>query len=175
MRHREVLLSLALLALVACQHARVTFAPDALQGVEPLPAQVDPDLWALTERWQTWSASGHAPVGEVLHQVFVDDPQAPLRLTYVTSHLDVSTAVSPIFYRPHRHRAQYQLMVCVETPATDPGHACMAGVGEGQSGASAARASQEAITQAVRALARRLASWTRGRGGQAKTGAGAGE
>jgi hypothetical protein len=152
MRHRrEVLLSLALLALVACQHARVTFAPDALQGVEPLPAQVDPDLWALTERWQTWSASGHAPVGEVLHQVFVDDPQAPLRLTYVTSHLDVSTAVSPIFYRPHRHRAQYQLMVCVETPATDPGHACMAGVGEGQSGASAARASQEAITQAVHA------------------------
>jgi hypothetical protein len=157
MRHRDVLLSLALLALVACQHERVAFAPDALQGVEPLPAQVDPDLWALTEHWQTWRASGHAPVGEVLHQVFVDDPQAPLRLTYVTSHLDVSTAVSPIFYRPHRHRA--------ETPATDTGHALMAGIGEGQSGASAARASQEAITQAVHALARRLDSWMRGRGG----------
>jgi hypothetical protein len=80
MRHREVLLSLALLMLIA---------------------------WALTERWQTWGALGHALVGEILHQIFVDDPQAPLRLTYVTSHLDVSTAVSPIFYRPHRHRAQY--------------------------------------------------------------------
>ncbi len=100
MRHREVLLSLALLALVACQRARVTFAPDALQGVEPLPAQVDPYLWALTEHWQTLRASGHAPVGEVLHQVFVDDPQAPLRLTSVTSQLDVRAVVSPTFYRP---------------------------------------------------------------------------
>jgi hypothetical protein len=51
MRHRDVLLSLTLLVLVACQHDRATFAPDALQGVESLPAQIDPALWALTERW----------------------------------------------------------------------------------------------------------------------------
>jgi hypothetical protein len=161
MRQRAVLCILALLALGACQHERVTFTPDALQGVAPVPAQVDPALWALTERWGTWRASGEAPVGEVLRQVLVDDPQAPLRLRYVTSHLDVTTVVSRIFYRPNLYRARYQLTVRVESPATGVRQAFIEGRGEGQSTVSAVRAGQEAITQAVRALTRTLDALTR--------------
>jgi hypothetical protein len=161
MRQRVVLFSLALLALVACQHERVSFVPDAMQDVAPIPAQVDPELWALTERWATWCTSGEASVGEVLPRILVDDPQALLRLTYVTSHLTVSTVVSRIFYRPNLHRARYQLTVRVESPAIGVGQAFIEGRGEGQSTVSAGRASQEAITQAVRALARTLDALTR--------------
>ena len=148
MRQRVVLFSLALLALAACQHERVSFVPDAMQDVAPIPAQVDPELWALTERWATWLTSGEASVGEVLPQILMDDPQALLRLTYVT-------------YRPNLHRARYQLTVRVESPAIGVGQAFIEGRGEGQSTVSAGRASQEAITQAVRALARTLDALTR--------------
>jgi hypothetical protein len=153
-------LGLTLLALVACQHqpVPVTFAPDALQGLAPLHARVDPSLWALTERWQTRGTAGDAPVGDLLRQVLVDDPQAPLRLTYVTSHLDVATVVSPRFDRPHASVACYRLTVRAESPAIGARQAWLQGTGESRNWASAARAISDAITQAVQGLYGQLAA-----------------
>ena len=118
---RRLSLGLTLLALVACVPPRVTVVPEALQGLAPLAVQVDPHLFALTERWVSGGAAGDVPVGELLRQVLVDDPQAPLRLTYVTSQL----------------------------------HAA----GESRTLVSAARASTDAITQAVGELYRHVATW----------------
>ena len=64
--------------------------------------------------------------------------------------------MSRIFYHPNLYSARYQLTVRVTPPATGVGQMFVGGRGEGQSGVSAARASQEAITQAVRGLARTL-------------------
>jgi hypothetical protein len=115
---RPLWLGLTLLTLVGCAHPHVTFAPDTLRGVEPISAQVNPHLWRLTERWQTGRTVGEAPVGDLLRQTLVDDPQAPLRVTYVTSHLDIATVVSTTFYPPHAYQAHYQLTVWVESPGT---------------------------------------------------------
>jgi hypothetical protein len=150
-------LGLTLLALVACAPQRVTVAPAPLQDIAPIPAHVDPHLWALRERWATASMAGDAPVSERLRQVLVDEPQAPLRLTYVTSHLDVATVVSPRFYHPNAYVARYRLTVGVESPATGTRQAWLQGTGESRSLAGPARAVDEAITQAVRELSRRLA------------------
>jgi hypothetical protein len=154
---RRLGLGLTLLALVACAPQRVTITPGSLPTIAPIPAKVDPHLWALRERWATVSLAGDAPVGELLRQILVDDPEAPLRLMYVTSHLDVATVVSPRFYRPHASVAYYRLTVRVESPATGTGQAWLQGVGEGRSLAGSSRAVDEAVTQAVRELSLRLA------------------
>jgi hypothetical protein len=158
MHPRRLWLGLSLLALVACSPRHVTVVPAHLLGFAPIPAQVDPHLSTLTERWATGSASGAAPVGALLRQVLIDDPQAPLRLTYATSQLDVTTVVSPTFYRPHAYQAHYQLTVRAESPATGAWQAWLQGTGEGRSLASPARATNAAITQAVRELCRQLAA-----------------
>jgi hypothetical protein len=98
------------------------------------------------------------PVGNLLRQVLVDHPQAPLRLTYVTSQLEVATIVSPTFYRPHAYQARYQLTVRVESPATGAQQAWLHAAGESRNLASAARATHEAVTQAVREFSGRLAA-----------------
>jgi hypothetical protein len=154
---RRLGLGLTLLALVACAPPRVTVTPGPLPDIAPIPAHVDPDLWALRERWATAGLAGDAPVGELLRQVLVDDPQAPLRLTYVTSRLDVTTVVSPRFYHPNAYVARYELTVRVESPATGTRHAWLQGTGESQSLASPVRAIGEAMTQAVRGFSSRLA------------------
>jgi hypothetical protein len=160
---RRLWLVLSLLALVACSPRHVTVVPAPLLGFAPIPAQVDPYLSTLTERWATGSTAGAAPVGALLRQVLIDDPQAPLRLTYATSQLDVTTAVSPTFYRPHAYPARYQLTVRAESPATGAWQAWLQGTGEGRSLASPARATDAAITQAVRELCRQLAArWDAG-------------
>ena len=155
---RQLWLWLTLMALVACTHPRVTVAPDPLQGIVPIQAQVDPQLSMLTEGWATASTSGEVLVGDLLQQILVDDPQAPLRVTYVTSQLHVATVVSTTFYRPDAYRARYQLTVWVESPGTSARQAWLAGIGEGWSLASAGRAAHEAITRAVQDLFRHLAA-----------------
>jgi hypothetical protein len=135
----------------------MTVVPDALQGVVPFCVQVDPHLLTLTERWVTGGTAGNVPVGDRLRQVLVDDPQAPLRLTYITSHLDVTTVVSPTFYRPRAYQARYRLTVWVESPAIGARQAWLQGVGEGRSLAGSARAVDEAVTQVVRELSLHLA------------------
>jgi hypothetical protein len=150
-------LGLTLLALVACARPRVTVVPEPLQGLAPCAVQVDALLFALTEHWASGGTTGDAAVGELLRQVLVDDPEAPLRLMYVTSHLDVATVVSPRFYRPHASVAYYRLTLRVESPATGTGHAWLQGVGKGRSLAGSARAVDDAVTQAVRELSLRLA------------------
>jgi hypothetical protein len=87
------------LALVACVPQHVTVAPAPIEDVAAIPVQVGPHLWTLNERWAGGTA-GAAPAGTLLRQALVDDPQAPLRLTSVTSRLDVRAVVSPTFYRP---------------------------------------------------------------------------
>jgi hypothetical protein len=156
---RQLWLCLTLMALVACTHPRVTVAPDPLQGIVPIQAQVDPHLWTLMEHWQTRSTSGDASVGDLLQQILVDDPQAPLRVTYVTSQLDIATVVSTTFYRPHAYQARYQLTVWVESPGTSARQAWLAGTGESRSLTSAARATHDAITHAVQDLFRHLVAW----------------
>jgi hypothetical protein len=153
-----VVIGLTLLALVACAPRHVTVVPDALQGLAPFCARVDPHLWTLTERWVTGGTAGAVPVGDWLRQVLVDDPQAPLRLTYVTSQLDVATIVSPTFYRPRAYQARYRLTVRVESPATGAQQAWLHTAGESRNLASAARATTDAITQAVRELFGQLAA-----------------
>jgi hypothetical protein len=150
-------LGLMSLALIACVSPCVTVVPEALQDVAPLPARVDPHLFALTERWVSGGTAGAVPVGDLLRQVLVDDPQAPLRLTYVTSHLDVATVVSPIFYRPRAYQARYHLTVRATSVTTGVRQAWLQGVGESRSLAGVARATHEAVTQAVRDLSGRLA------------------
>jgi hypothetical protein len=151
-------LGLILLALAACAPRHVTVMPGPLQDLAPLPARIDPHLFALTERWVSGGTAGDAPVGELLRQVLADDPQAPLRLTYVTSHLDVATVVSPRFYRPRAYQARYHLTVRAESVTAGRRQAWVQGVGEGRSLGSPARAAHEAVTQAVRVLSDRLAA-----------------
>jgi hypothetical protein len=160
---RRLGLGLTLLALVACAPQRVTVTPGPLQDLAPIPAHVDPHLWALRERWATGGMAGDAPAGELLREVLVDDPQAPLRLTYVTSHLDVATVVSPRFYRPHAYVARYELTVRVELPAIGMRQAWLQGAGESRSLASPVRAIGEAMTQAVRELSGGLAALSEAR------------
>jgi hypothetical protein len=150
-------LRLTLLALAACAPPHVTVVPGLLQDVVPMPAHVDPRLFALTERWVSGGTAGDAPVSDLLRQVLVDEPQAALRLTYVTSHLDVATVVSPKFYRPHAYVARYRLAVRMESPATGTRQAWLQGVGESRSLAGPTQAADEAVTQAVRELSRQLA------------------
>jgi hypothetical protein len=157
-------LMLGLLVSVGCQPPHVTLAPAPLPGLAPLHAQVDPVLCTLTERWEGRSGSGDVAVGDLLCPLLVDDPQAPLRVTYVTSHLEVSTVVSRLFYRPHRHHAWYQLSVRVDAPAPGARQAFLAGRGEGHSGGSAARAVSGAIHQAVQDLMRQLVAVSRATG-----------
>jgi hypothetical protein len=158
MHPRQLWLGLTLLGLVACAHPAVTVAPAPLQDIAPIHAQVDPHLSTLTERWAAVRTSGEARVGTLLHQMLVDDPRAPLLLTYVTSRLDVATVVSPVFYRPHAYQARYQLTVRVESPAISTSQAWLQATGEGRSWASAARAASDAVTQTVRALGHQLAT-----------------
>jgi hypothetical protein len=165
---RRLWLALTLLALVACAPPRVTVALDSLQGLAPIRAQVDPYLLTLTERWATGRMVGEAPVGDLLRQVLVDDPQAPLHLIYVTSQLNVATVVSPMFYRPHAYQARYQLTVRVESLAAGARQTWLQGAGESQSLASPARATGDAITQAVRELYRHLAAQRVARAAQGK-------
>jgi hypothetical protein len=148
-------LGLIFLALVACVPQRVTVVPEALQGLAPFCAQVDPHLLTLTEHWVTGGTAGEVPVGELLHQVLLDDPRASLRLTYVTSQLKVATVVSPTFYRPRAYQPRYRLTVRVVSPATGTREASLYGTGEHRSLASQIWATHEAITQAVRALSYR--------------------
>jgi hypothetical protein len=155
---RRLWLGLTLLALVACTHQPVTPCPGWLPDVAPIRARVDPYLLTLTERWVTGGASGEAPVGPLLGQVLVDDAQAPLRLTYATSRLDVATVVSPRFYRPRAYQARYRILVRVESPAMGARQAWLQGTGEGRSLASAARATVVALTQAVREFSHQLAA-----------------
>jgi hypothetical protein len=154
---RRLGLGLTLLALVACAPQRVTVTPGPLQDLTPIPAQLDPHLLTLTERWVTGGTAGEVPVGDLLRQVLVDDPQAPLRLTYATSQLDVATVVSPRFDRPHAYVARYRLTVRVESPATGTRQAWLQGVGESRNLASPSRAIGEAVTQAARELSGGLA------------------
>jgi hypothetical protein len=147
-----------LLALVACAPQPITVSPDPLQDIRPIQAQVDPHLWTLTERWATGGTSGEVPVGALVRQVLVDDPQAPLRLMYVTSRLDVRTVVSPAFDRPRAYEARYRLSVRVDSPAAGARQVWLEGHGQGRSLASAARATQGAITQAVRELHRHISA-----------------
>jgi hypothetical protein len=156
-------LGLTLLALVACAPRHVTVTPGPLRDLAPLPARVDPHLFALTEHWVSGGTAGDAPVGEWLRQVLADDPRAPLHLTYVTSHLDVATVVSPTFYRPRAYQARYRLTVRIESPATGTRQAWLHAAGEGRNLASAARATHDAITQAVWELSGRLAAVRNGR------------
>jgi hypothetical protein len=155
---RRLGLGLTLLALVACAPQRVTVVPEALQGLAPVSAQVDPHLFTLTEPWVTGGTAGDVPVGDLLRQVLVDEPQAPLHLTYVTSRLHVATVVSPTFYRPHAYQARYELTVRVESPATGARQAWLHTAGESRNLASAARAATEAVAQAVRELSRQFAA-----------------
>jgi hypothetical protein len=150
-------LGLTLLTLVACAPQRVTVVPEALQDLAPVSAQVDPHLFTLTEPWVTGGTAGDVPAGDLLRQVVVDEPHAPLRLTYVTSRLHVATVVSPTFYRPHAYQARYELTVRVESPAPGAKQAWLYTAGEGRNLASAARAATEAVAQAVRELCRQLA------------------
>jgi hypothetical protein len=156
MHPRQLWLALTLQALVACAAQRVTVTPGPLHDIVPIPAQVDPHLLALRERWATASMAGDAPVSDLLRQVLVDDPQALLRLTYVTSHLDVATVVSPRFYRPNAYVARYRLTVRVESPATGTREAWLQGTGESRSLVSPVRAIGDAMTQAVRGFSCRL-------------------
>jgi hypothetical protein len=158
MHPRQLWLGLPLLALVACAPPRVTVTPGPLQAITPVRAHVDPDLWALRERWATASLAGDVPVSNLFRQVLVDDPQAPLRLTYVTSHLDVATVVSPRFDRPHAYVARYRLAVRVESPATGTWQAWLQGAGESRSLTSAALATNDAVTQTVRDVYDQLAA-----------------
>jgi hypothetical protein len=157
MHPRQLWFGLTLLALVACAHQPITVSPDPLQDIAPLQAQVDPYLLTLTERWATGGMSGEVQAGALFRQVLVDDPQAPLRLTYVSSQLDVATVVSPRFYRPPAYQARYQLTVRVESSAIGARQACLQGTGEGRSWASAARVTSDTLTQAVRELCHQLA------------------
>ena len=154
---RRLGLGVILLALVACAAQRMTVTPGPLQDIAPIPAQVDPHLLALRERWATASMAGDAPVSDLLRQVLVDDPQAPLRLTYVTSHLDVATVVSPRFYRPNAYVTRYRLTVRVESPATGTRQTWLQGTGESRSLVNPVRAIGDAMTQAVRGFSCRLA------------------
>jgi hypothetical protein len=158
MPQRRLSLGLTLLALVACAPQRVTVVPEALQDLAPLAAQVDPHLFVLTARWVSGGTAGEVPVGELLRQVLVDDPQAPLRLTYVTSQLHVATVVSPTFYRPRAYEARYQLIVHVEAPATGTRRAWLQAAGEGRTLVSAERAITDAITQVVGELYHQFAT-----------------
>jgi hypothetical protein len=167
---RRLWCGVILLALVACASQRVTVAPGPLLDIAPILAQVDPHLWTLTERWASAGASGEVYVGAFVRQVLVDDPKAPLRLTYVTSRLDVRTVVSPTFDRPRAYEARYRLSVRVESSAAGVRQAWLDGRGESRSLASAARATQGAVTQAVRELSRHIraagdARALQGRGG----------
>jgi hypothetical protein len=155
---RQLWVGLTLLALVACTHQPVTVSPNFFRDIAPIRAQVDPCLLMLTERWATGGTSGEAPVGTLLGQILVDDAQAPLALTYATSRLDVTTVVSPRFYRPHAYQARYRIVVRVESPAIGARQAWIQGTGEGWSLASAARATSDAITQAVREFSHQLAA-----------------
>jgi hypothetical protein len=145
------------LALVACAHQPITVSPDLFQDIAPIQAQVDSYLLTLTERWATGGTSGEALVGPLLGQVLIDDPQAALRLTYVTSQLDVATVVSPRFYRPNAYVARYQLTVWVESPAIGVRQAWLHGIGDSRSWTSAAQAINDAIAQAVQEFCRQLA------------------
>jgi hypothetical protein len=155
---RQLWLWLLLITLVACTHPRGTVAPDPLRGIVPIQAQVDPLLFTLTERWATAGTSGEVPVGDLLQQILVDAPQAPLRVTYVTSRLHVATVVSTTFYRPRAYQARYQITVWVESPGTTARQAWLAGTGEGWSLAGASRAARDAVTHAVQDLRRQLAA-----------------
>jgi hypothetical protein len=158
MPSRRLWLGLICLALAACAPQHVTVAPAPLEDLAPIPAQVDPHLWTLRERWAAGGTSGAAPVGTLLRQALVDDPQAPLRLTSVTSQLDVRAVVSPTFYRPRAYEARYRLSVRVESSANGARQVWLEGRGESRSLASAARATQGAITQAVRELYRHISA-----------------
>jgi hypothetical protein len=155
---RRLGLGLTLLALIACAPQRMTVVPEALQGLAPCSAQVDPYLFTLTERWVTGGTAGDVPVGDLLRQVLVDDPDAPLRVSYVTSRLEVRTVVSRTWYRPHAYQARYRLTVRVEAPAPGVWQAWLQGSGESRSLAGPARVTHDAITQAVRELSRHLAA-----------------
>jgi hypothetical protein len=156
---RRLALGLCLLALVACAPQRVTVVPEALRDRAPISAQVDPHLFALTERWASGGTAGDVAVGELLRQVLVDDPQAPLRLSYITSQLHVATVVSPTFYRPRAYEARYQLIVQVEASAIGARQAWLHAAGESRTLVSAARATTDATAHAVRELCRQVAAW----------------
>jgi hypothetical protein len=155
---RQLWLGLILCAPLACAPQHVTVTPEPLQEIVPIPVQVDSHLSTLTERWATASTSGEAAVGTLLRQVLVDDPQAPLRLTYVTSRLDVATVVSPRFYHPHAYQARYQLTVRVESLAIGTRQAWLQGTAASRSWVSAARATGDAITEAVWELYQQLSA-----------------
>jgi hypothetical protein len=108
-------------------------------GLAPLAAQVVPCLFELTERWGSGGTAGEVAVGDLLRQVLVDDPRAPLRLTYVTSQLHVATVVSPTFYRQRAYEARDQLIVHIEAPATGARQAWLHAEGESRTLVSAAR------------------------------------
>jgi hypothetical protein len=152
-------LGFTLLALVACAPPRVTVVLEAFQGFGPLEAQVDLHLFAVTARWASGGTAGEVPVGEWLRQVLVDKPQAPLRLTYVTSQLHVATVVSPVFYRPRAYEARYELIIRVEAAAPGARQAWLRVAGESHTLVSAERAAADAIAQAVRELCRHVAAW----------------
>jgi hypothetical protein len=158
MHPRQLWLRLILWALVACAPQPVTASPELLQDIAPIRAQVDPYLLTLTERWATGGSSGHVQLGALFRSVLVDDPQAPLRLTYVISRLDVATVVSPTFYRPRAYHARYQLTVRAESPAIGARQAWLQGTGESRGWVNAERATSDAITQAVRELCHQLAA-----------------
>jgi hypothetical protein len=132
-------LGLTLLALVACAPQRVTVVPEALQDLSPLSVWGDPHLFALMERWVSGGTAGEVAVRELLPQVLVDDLQAPLRLTHVTSLLHVATVVSPVFDRPHAYEARDQLIVHVTAPATGERRAWLHAAGESRTLVSTAR------------------------------------
>lgn len=163
---RRIGLGITLVALVACAPPRVTVVPEPLQGLAPCAARVDPHLFALTEHWASGGAAGDVPVGGLLRQVLVDEPQAPLRLTYVTSRLDVATVVSPRFYRPRAYQARYQLTTQVESLAAGAGQAWLHTTGENHTLVSAARATTDAVTQAVRGLCRQIGALMKANGPQ---------
>jgi hypothetical protein len=155
---RQLWFGLTLLTLVACAHQPNIISPYPLQDIAPIQAQVDAYLLTLRERWATGGASGGVRVGALLRQVLVNDPQAALRLTYVTSQLNVATVVSPRFYRPNAYVARYQLAVRVEFPDNGMRQAWLQAIGESRSLTSAALATNDAIDQTVRAFYRQLAA-----------------
>jgi hypothetical protein len=110
--------------------ARVRAHPPGPRRLRPCAAQVDPRLFALTEHWASGGTAGDVPVGELLRRVLVDEPQAPLRLMYVTSQLDVTTVVGPRFYRPRAYQARDQLTIEVEPSAAGAGQVWLHTAGE---------------------------------------------
>jgi hypothetical protein len=147
------------LGLLGCsQHFTVGFKEsEGLAVPAKVRAQVDPRLWELRERWETWSASGEVEVGQALHYVLEQDPAASGRLSYVTSRLSVSTGVGVgvSFYNPNTHQVSYNLTV---TWARGERVSVLDSLGQGRSGTSSAAATEEAVQAAVLDLYRKVSA-----------------